>query len=321
MGDDGGLFASADWAGGRVRGHELPKACARAAAAPPHCNTVPSGSADKSANPALRVREPLATHTHSTVVTTSKHSSLETAGVFVIIGASGGIGRGIATALAADGAKLVLAGRSLDKLYPLADALGGTAHEVDASNFAEVEALLTEARDRHGSVAGVVNAVGSILLKPAHLTSEAELAETLRLNLQTAFAAVRAAARVMTERGSVLLFSSSAAEVGLPNHEAIAAAKGAVAGLVRSAAATYAPRKLRINALAPGLVATPLAARITGNPKSLEASIAMHPAGRIGTVDDIVAPARWLLDPASDWITGQVIALDGGMSRVRSAAR
>ena len=249
-------------------------------------------------------------------MTTSK-SSLETAGAFVIIGGAGGLGRSIAEALAADGARLLLAGRALDRLYPVADALGATAHECDATSFAEVEALLTEARGRHGRVAGVVNAVGSILLKPAHLTSEAELDETLRLNLRTAFAAVRAAARVMTDGGSVLLFSSSAAETGLPNHEAIAAAKGAVSALVRSAAATYAPRRLRINAIAPGLVDTPLSARITGNAKSLEVSTAMHPMGRIGTPADIVAPARWLLDPASDWVTGQVIGVDGGMSALR----
>jgi 3-oxoacyl-[acyl-carrier protein] reductase len=249
-------------------------------------------------------------------MTTSKQS-LETAGAFVISGGAGGLGRSIAEALAADGARLLLAGRALDRLYPVADALGATAHECDATSFAEVEALLTEARGRHGRVAGVVNAVGSILLKPAHLTSEAELDETLRLNLRTAFAAVRAAARVMTDGGSVLLFSSSAAETGLPNHEAIAAAKGAVSALVRSAAATYAPRRLRINAIAPGLVDTPLSARITGNAKSLEVSTAMHPMGRIGTPADIVAPARWLLDPASDWVTGQVIGVDGGMSALR----
>lgn len=167
-------------------------------------------------------------------------------------------------------------------------------------------------------MAGVVNAVGSILLKPAHLTSEAELAETIRLNLQTAFAVVRAAGKVMTDGGSVLLFASSASEVGLPNHEAIAAAKAAVGGLTRSAAATYAPRGLRVNALAPGLVDTPLASRITGNPKSREVSVAMHPIGRIGVAEDIAPAARWLLDPASGWVTGQVIALDGGMSRVRA---
>ena len=155
-----------------------------------------------------------------------------------------------------------------------------------------VEALVAQAAAEHGRVAGIVNAVGSILLKPAHLTSEQELAETLRLNVQTAFAAVRAAGRTMTTGGSVLLFASSASEVGLPNHEAIAAAKGAVGGLVRSAAATYASRHLRVNAIAPGLVDTPMAARITGNPKSLEVSAAMHPAGRIGTSADVVPAAR-----------------------------
>ncbi len=244
-------------------------------------------------------------------------SPLADAGAFVILGGSGGIGSAIARALAADGARLVLAARNLDRLYPIADTLGAIALEVEAADFGEVEALLTEARARFGRVAGAVNAVGSILLKPAHLTSEAELAETLRLNLQTAFATVRASARVMTDGGSVLLFSSSAAEVGLPNHEAIAAAKGAVAALTRSAAATYAARRLRVNAIAPGLVETPLASRITGNAKSLELSTAMHPVGRIGTAADIVAPARWLLDPASDWVSGQVLGVDGGMAALR----
>ena len=248
-------------------------------------------------------------------------ASLHGTGAYLILGAAGGIGSRIAQALAADGATLVLAGRSLERVTPLADTLGAEAQSVDAADFAAVEALTADVAARHGRVAGIVNAVGSILLKPAHLTSEAELAETLRLNLQTAFATVRAAGRVMTQGGSVLLFSSAAAEAGLPNHEAIAAAKGAVAGLVRSAAATYAPRRLRVNALAPGLVATPLAARITGNPASLAASVAMHPLGRIGEPADLAAPARWLLDPASDWVTGQVISVDGGMARLRVPAR
>jgi NAD(P)-dependent dehydrogenase (short-subunit alcohol dehydrogenase family) len=249
---------------------------------------------------------------------------LSAAGAFVILGAAGGIGSAIARALATDGARLVLAGRSAEKLDALAAELHATAASVEtatveASDFAAVESLVAGASQRNGRVAGLVNAVGSILLKPAHMTSEADLAETLRLNVQTAFAAVRAAGKVMTDGGSVLLFASSASEVGLPNHEAIAAAKGAVGGLVRSAAATYAGRKLRVNALAPGLVDTPMAARITGNPKSLEVSVAMHPLGRIGGATDIAPAARWLLDPASDWVTGQVIAIDGGMSKVRSA--
>lgn len=244
-------------------------------------------------------------------------SDLSTAGAYVILGASGGIGSAIARALAADGARLVLAARHLDRLEPLAAELGASARALDAADFAAVESLVTGVAAEFGRVAGIVNAVGSILLKPAHLTSDAELAETLRLNVHTAFAAVRAAGKVMTEGGSVLLFASSASQVGLANHEAIAAAKGAVGGLVRSAAATYAPRRLRVNALAPGLVDTPMAARITGNPKSLEVSVGMHPLGRIGTPDDLSAAARWLLDPAATWVTGQVIVVDGGMASVR----
>jgi len=243
---------------------------------------------------------------------------LSSAGAFVILGASGGIGSAIARSLAADDAQLVLAGRRAEPLDALAAELGAQATVVEASDFAAVEALVKEAAASHGRVAGLVNAVGSILLKPAHLTSEADLAETMRLNVQTAFAAVRAAGRVMTDGGSVLLFASSASEVGLPNHEAIAAAKGAVGGLVRSAAATYATRGLRVNAIAPGLVDTSLAARITSNPKSLEVSVAMHPIGRIGTAADVAPAARWLLDPATTWVTGQVITLDGGMSKVRA---
>lgn len=243
---------------------------------------------------------------------------LSSAGAFVILGASGGIGSAIARSLAADNAQLVLAGRRAEPLDALAAELGAQATVVEASDFAAVEALVKEAAATHGRVAGLVNAVGSILVKPAHLTSEADLAETMRLNVQTAFAAVRAAGRVMTDGGSVLLFASSASEVGLPNHEAIAAAKGAVGGLVRSAAATYATRGLRVNAIAPGLVDTSLAARITSNPKSLEVSVAMHPIGRIGTAADIAPAARWLLDPATTWVTGQVITLDGGMSKVRA---
>ena len=157
----------------------------------------------------------------------------------------------------------------------------------------------------------------SILLKPAHMTTADEWHETVARNLTSAFATVRAAGRVMTTGGSVVLVSTVAAAVGLANHDAIAAAKGGVSALARSAAATYAGRRLRVNAVAPGLVDTPLAARITGNPMAMELSRAMHPLGRIGTADDVAAAIEWLLDPATSWVTGQLIGVDGGLSTVR----
>ena len=117
---------------------------------------------------------------------------------------------------------------------------------------------LTQQADEAGlPLRGLANCAGSILLKPAHLTSAVDFETTLRQNLHTAFATVRAAGRHLRTGGSVLLFSSGAARLGLQSHEALAAAKAGVQGLVRAASATYATRGLRVNAVAPGLVAPP----------------------------------------------------------------
>nr|MCU0624746.1 SDR family oxidoreductase [Gemmatimonadaceae bacterium] len=146
-----------------------------------------------------------------------------------------------------------------------------------------------------------------------------EFEQVLRLNLVTAFNAVRAAGRIMPAAGggAVVLVSSAAARVGLANHEAIAAAKAGVEGLARSAAATYAAKGLRVNVVAPGLVRTPLAARITGSPTAEQASLAMHPIGRLGEPDDIAAAIAFLLDPAQTWTTGQVLGVDGGLGALK----
>ncbi len=94
--------------------------------------------------------------------------------------------------------------------------------------------------------------------------------------------------------------------------------KGGVIGLTMSAAATYGPPNIRVNCVAPGLVATPLTSRITQNEASLKASQGMHVFGRIGTPDDVASALAFLLDPANSWITGQVLGGDGGLATARS---
>lgn len=233
----------------------------------------------------------------------------------LIIGAGGGIGQALAQQLSDKGWNLVLAGRTSEKLETVASRTGGTTHVVDATDFDAVEAILAE----HSDIRHAVNLAGSILLKSAHQTSESEFTQTIDQNLRTAFALVRACGLSWRQGGgSIVLMSTCASQIGLANHEAIAAAKAGVEGLTRSAAASYAARRIRCNAVAPGLVETPLASRLTSNEGARKASEAMHPLGRIGTADEVARLIAFLLDPQNDWMTGQVIGIDGGLARVRA---
>ena len=239
----------------------------------------------------------------------------------LIFGAYGGIGAALARRLHEEGVPLALSGRDEPKLTTLADELGALALPADASDFDAVDAVVARTVEHFGGVAAVVNCAGSLLLKPAHMTKSDEFRTTIDASLTTSFAILRSSVRPMMKSGSgSLVFVSTAAALhGLPNHEAIAAAKGGVDALVRSAAATYGKAGIRVNAVAPGLVATPLTSRITGSEAARAASEAMHALGRIGTPDDVVGAIRWLLSEEASWVTGQTLGVDGGLAAVRSA--
>ncbi len=238
---------------------------------------------------------------------------------YLVFGATGGIGTSLCHRLASRGARLVIAARNGDKAQALADKLHASSYLLDVTVLSEVDACVEKALQLHGRLDGVANCVGSLLLKPAHSTSEAEWLSTLATNLTSAFAVVRASAKAMMHTGgSMVLVSSAAARIGLANHEAIAAAKAGVIGLSLSAAATYASRGIRVNCVAPGLVRTPMTARLTANENSLKSSTAMHALGRIGEPEDVAAAIEWLLSPEQSWVTGQVLGIDGGLGSVRS---
>lgn len=238
-------------------------------------------------------------------------------GFVAILGATGTIGKAIASGLSSEGKRVLLIGRNREKLALLSTQLGQPSLWLESLESQFLEDGLATAAEQHGDVYAIVNCIGSLWLKPAHQTSDADFRQVLETNLFTAFAAVRAGGKLMRETGgTILLFASAAAEIGIHNHEAIAAAKGGVISLGRSAAATYAPYNIRVNVISPGLIQTNLTRAIWSHASIADASTRLHALGRLGTAENVASLAIWLLAAENDWITGQVIGVDGGLAHV-----
>lgn len=241
---------------------------------------------------------------------------------FLVVGASGGMGQALCAKLHQQGAKLFLIGRDEAKLKPIADKYSAQYAIAEASNFKQLEEAASQASAQMGSFDGLVNLAGSLLLKPSATTSEQELDAVMKANFYTAFSLTRLAPKLIKkEGGSVVLISSVAAKIGLSSHEAIASAKAAVMGLTLSSAASYARANIRVNAIAPGLVDTPLTQSLTTNDLMRKASEAMHPLGRIGQPEHIAEAILFLLNPTNNWITGEMISVDGGMGNLKLAVK
>ncbi len=239
--------------------------------------------------------------------------------VVLVLGSNGGLGSAVCRLLASSNYRVVCAGRNKAAVSELAEELGTFAIACDATDFASMASCFETAAIEFGRLDGVVNAVGSLHLKPAHTTTEEDWVKVIQTNLTSSFACIKYGAKaMMANGGSIVLVSSAAAFTGMPNHEAIAAAKGGVSSLSRSAAATYARHNIRVNCVAPGLMDTNLTRVITSNKAQLEASILMHPLGRIGTPEDVAPAVEWLLSDKSSWVTGEEIKIDGGLASLKA---
>ena len=232
-------------------------------------------------------------------------------GTYVIAGGSSGIGLDLVRLLAPSAARIDVWSRTPGSLET-----GGVVRHATC-DFSVADGAVPELPDE---IQGAVYCPGTITLKSFRSLTPADFRQDLEVNLLGAVRFLQACQpRLKGLDGgpaSVVLFSTVAVGQGMPMHASVAAAKGAVQGLVRSLAAEWAP-KVRVNAIAPALTDTPLASRLLSSPEKREAMAARYPLKRIGTSTEAAALARFLLSADSGWMTGQVLGLDGGLSTLR----
>jgi len=242
----------------------------------------------------------------------------------VVTGASSGLGAIMARGLAEAGAGVVLAARRADRLAALAEAIGAdggraVAHPADLRDPDHAEALVGAAQAAFGRLDGVVLNAGVSIQGPADEEDLAGFADVLAVNVtaQVALAAAAARAMIGAGRGGWMILMSSIigrrAGTG-PGVAAYTASKGAVEQLTRELARQWAPHGIRVNAIAPGYFPTELNAPLVASPERRAALIARIPLGHAGVPEDLTGAAVFLASPAARYVTGQILAVDGGMS-------
>ena len=229
----------------------------------------------------------------------------------LIVGASSGIGLATAQLLSGLGATLFTASRHLS---PELEALKTNYLPYDATQA--IGAAFDALPD---TLHGVVYCPGSIKLRPFERIPVEDFQGDFDINVLGAVRVLQATMKRLKKAGgaSVVLFSTVAADTGMSFHTSIATAKAAVEGLTRALAAEYAASNVRVNCIAPSLTNTPLAAALLNSPEKIEAGGKRHPLQRIGQPEDLAYTASFLLSDHSSFVTGQTMAVDGGMGKLK----
>ena len=232
----------------------------------------------------------------------------------LILGATGSIGSSLAKKIIADGGEVHLVGRDDKNLSELASELNSTFTTCDVLEEDFSEKIFNDLGDT--PINGLAYCVGSIDLKPIKMTKKSDFMQSFNLNLISATEIIRRSSDSLKQnKGSIVLFSTVAVRRGFTNHSIVASAKGAIEGLTVSLAAEFAPN-IRVNCIAPSLTKSKIAEPILKNKLIAEGVAKAHPMKRVGEGKDAAAMAQFLLSDDSSWITGQIIGVDGGRSKL-----
>ena len=231
---------------------------------------------------------------------------------YLIFGATGSVGSSLAEQLKNSGNDIHLVARNESEVKIIAEKLGCSHTVADVLEDGFIEKVKSDVNE----IKGIAYCVGSIDLKPLRMVTEADMNKCMKLNLYSAIEAIKGFQEMLKKnKGSVVLFSTVAAQRGFTNHTIIASAKAAVEGLTVTLAAEFAPH-IRVNCIAPSLSKSKIAEPMLKNSAIAEGIAKAHPLKRLGEGKDSAALAKFLITEDSSWITGQVIAVDGGRSKL-----
>ena len=231
---------------------------------------------------------------------------------YLIFGATGSVGSSLADQLKSSGHDIHLVARNESEVKAIAEKLDCSYTVTDVLEDGFIEKVKSDINE----IKGIAYCVGSIDLKPLRMVTEADMNKCMKLNLYSAIEAIKGFQEILKKnKGSVVLFSTVAAQRGFTNHTIIASAKAAVEGLTVTLAAEFAPN-IRVNCVAPSLSKSKIAEPMLKNAAVAEGIAKAHPLKRLGEGKDSAALAKFLITEDSSWVTGQVIAVDGGRSKL-----
>ena len=235
-------------------------------------------------------------------------------GKYLIFGATGSIGSNLSKMMAESNEDVQLIGRDEENLKNISSETGCKYTVVDVLDSTKIESLKNEFADEE--IKGIAYCVGSIDLKPIRMVKKEDFQKCFDLNFYPIVETIKNFQESLKKnKGSVVLFSTVAAQRGFTNHAIIASAKAAVEGLTVSLAAEFAPN-IRVNCIAPSLTNSKIAEPMLKNKALADGIAKAHPLKRLGEGKDSASLAKFLITEDSSWVTGQIIAVDGGRSKL-----